>query len=183
VTGTLTYLDASALMRNAESSISSCSERNRMIRPVIRSIMEDYRRELACSEFTLMEFHSNLTTNWRHTGNANYDEAWWHRSWDEVFSLIREQQLRVLPTTPRILEEAMALITVATRDYGAPVRSWDAVHMLIANQWSFRFEERVDIVTSDAHFDFAFKYPGFATLSVLNLDILAKTGHGADKTT
>lgn len=176
-----TYLDASALMRMVDGDLPTSSPRNVRIKELMGAILADRERRIACSEITIMEFHSALTTYWRSPDPA-WDRAQWELSRGVVMRLIEFGRVEVLPSPARLIEQAMTLVTIGTRDFGRAVRSWDAAHMLVANWWASHVDAAVEIVTSDQHFSFVDEYPPFTgRLSVLNLDLVAKTGEAADR--
>lgn len=178
----LTYLDTSALMRRAEGLASPCSRRNVLIAPFIQQILDDTSRELACSELTLIEFHSNLTANLRSADLPGCDSAWWDNARTDLFQRIGEGRIAVLQTPPRSFEHVMALISSATLNHNRALRAWDALHATIASRWSYSVGAHVELVTSDSDFDLMPKMTGLASrIAVLNLDVAASTGEGADR--
>ena len=179
---TLTYLDTSAFMRNAESSAASCSERNTKIRPFIRQILGDTKRQLACSELTLLEFHDKITTNLRSQQLPDCTEQWWGDAREEFLERIHSKRVLVLPTPPRAALQVMTLVSAATATQGRSVRASDALHAHIAARWSAEQGEQVELVTCDGDFDAIVQIPGMgAVLSVRNLDVLAGTREGSDR--
>lgn len=180
----LTYLDTSALMRRAEGLAVVHSQRNATIAPVIAQILDDTARTLACSEITLIEFHSNLTTDWRSSQLPECDEVWWELARADILDRIGNGSIEVLPTPKRAHEQVMALVTAATRNHGRKLKAWDALHASIAADWSVRNRAPVELVTSDSDFEVVLMMMGLSSrLSVLNLDVAASTGEGADKPT
>jgi hypothetical protein len=169
-------------MRRAEALVPNPNARNATIAPVLEAILDDPNRTVACSETTLIEFHSNLTILWRNQDLPNCDEAWWDSCRDDVFSRIDGGRLRVLTTPPKAVEHVLSLVTVATRDHGRNLRSWDALHAVMAARWAHEEGQLVELVTSDKDFSAVLLIPGIDHfVSVLNLDVLALTGEGADK--
>lgn len=178
----LTYLDASAICRFADARVAAAVRRYQLIAPHIQAIFDDETREIACSEVTLIEFHSYLTAQWRGSGIVGYDEAWWTDCRNDIYGRIADGRISVLPTPSDIVESAMSLVTTGTRFFHQPVNSWDAIHMLMASRWADSRGVEVEVITSDKHFRFVDTFSGFAgSVSVLNLDLVAKTGEGADK--
>lgn len=178
---TYTYLDTSALMRLAESRSSPCTPRNTAIGQKLDALFGDSARKFACSDVTLVEWHSNITVDWRRSSDPQFDEAWWEAAQAELMLRIGQRQIEVLLMPPKALEQAMALVTVATRDHGRGLRAWDALHGLIAARWSYEVGQAVELLTTDADFLGLNEVPGMSlTVSVVNLDILVQTGEGAD---
>lgn len=182
VSFTPTYLDTSALMRRAEGLASTVSGRNLAIRPVIDGVLNDPGRILACSDLTIIEYHSNLTTHLRADDRHHFDLAWWAAARLDLLSAIGAGRITVLPTPPKAFEQVMSLITTATLKYGKALKAWDALHVSIAARWSFELGQKVDFVTSDTDFRLLIDFSGFAPhLAIANLDIMAGTGEGADR--
>ena len=178
----LTYLDTSALMRRAEGLAASHTRRNALIKPVIAAILDDPSRELACSETTLIEYHSNLTTNWRSSQLSDCDAEWWEIARADLLDRIGAGSMIVLPNPPRALEQVMALVTSATRDHDRALRAWDALHASVAAYWAVTKQSTVELVTSDSDFEIVLQLMGLSSrLQVLNLDVAASTGEGADR--
>src|SRR3954469_15394190 len=125
VSFTPTYLDTSALMRRGEGLASVASARNLAIKPVIEQVLNDAGRVLACSDLTLIEFHSNLTTHLRADERPQFDMAWWASSRLDLLSAVGEKRISVLPTPPKAFEQVMSLITTATLKHGKALRAWD----------------------------------------------------------
>lgn len=180
----LTYLDTSALMRRAEGLAQTCTQRNSLIAPVIEGILEDSNRLLACSEFTLVEFHTNVTSNWRSTVLPDCDERWWELALADLLDRIAEGRIAVIPTPVKAVERAMALVTVATRDHGRALRAWDALHFVVASSWGLSEGSDVELITSDSDFSVTLDLVGVSgRVHLLNLDVAAGTGEGADRRT
>ncbi len=179
---TLTYLDTSALMRRAEALAHDASTRNKTIAPQIMSILDDPTRLLACSELTLVEYHNNLTTNWRNGQLPGCDQIWWASARSDLLDRVASGVVRVLPTPPKAIEQTMSLVTAATRDHGGALRAWDALHVVVAANWAHAAGGMVELVTSDGDFDPVLEIAGFDKhLKIVNLDVLARTGEGADR--
>jgi hypothetical protein len=177
----LTYLDTSALMRWSEGQSAGTTERNKKIAPVLESLLDDPARSVACSEITILEFHSNLSDRLRSASEPQYDDAWWGLARNGVLNRIADRQIAVLPIPPRAFEHVMALITAATT-LGRKLRAWDALHTVVAAEWATSSGTTVEIVTSDADFSVVLEITGLGhVLTVLNLDVLASTAMGADR--
>jgi hypothetical protein len=178
----LTYLDTSALMRWSEGRSANTTERNKKIAPVLQSMLADPGRSFACSELTILEFHSNLSDRLRDQNEAHYDDEWWTSARNDVLDRIADRHILVLPTPPRAFEHVMALITTATSVLGRKLRAWDALHAVVAAEWANATGSVVEVVTSDADFNVVMEITGLGTvLRVLNLDVLASTGEAADR--
>ena len=90
------YLDTGALMRHAEASATSVSDRSAKIYPHINGILNDAENVVACSEITLVEFHDVLTTYLRQGGA--YDVAWWEARRVDLWQRVESGRIVVLPT-------------------------------------------------------------------------------------
>ena len=169
-------------MRRVEGKAPNCSPRNTRISPVIQDILADQNRTLACSEFTLIEFHSNVTSNWRSSEFPDCDESWWESSIAELLDYVADGRINVRPTPAKGIEQAMALVTVATKNHGRALRAWDALHFVVASAWAYEVGKPVEIVTSDRDFAVTLDLVGVTgMLSLLNLDMAGATGEGADR--
>lgn len=180
-----TYLDTSALMRRAESVASESTARNALIRPVLEGIMADPARRFGCSEMTLLEFHTNVTTNLLRSSDPQYshfDQTWWGEAIGQLMADLASGRIHVLEAPPKAAEHVMSLVTVATGALKRKLRAWDAMHAVVAARWAEESGETVTILTSDSDFDVALNVmAGFEQLRIENLDILANTGEGADR--
>lgn len=177
----LTYLDTSALMRRAESISSDPTGRNLLIAPVLEGILNDSGRRFACSEFTLLEFHTNVTVHL--LGPApHYDQDWWDEAVGQFMGDLASGKIQVLAAPPRAAEHVMSLVTVATGALKRKLRAWDAMHAVVAARWAEDANDAVTILTTDSDFDvISDVMVGFDQLHVENLDVLAQTGEGADR--
>lgn len=179
---TYTYLDTSALMRRAESIASAPTARNALIRPVLEGIIADQTRRLGCSELTLLEFHTNVTTNLLRSSDPQFDQDWWDDAIGQLMADLASGRIQVLEAPPKAAEHVMSLVTVATGALGRKLRAWDAMHAVVAARWAEESGETVTILTTDSDFDVAINVmAGFGQLRIENLDILANTGEGADR--
>lgn len=182
VSVTLTYLDTGALMRRAEGQAANCTKRNFIIAPLVDALLDDPARKVALSEFTLVEFHTNVTTNWRSAALPDCDESWWNASIAHLLDRMASGDIEVLPMPPKAIEQAMALVTVATGRYGRKLKAWDALHYVVASQWGLAHSERVDFITSDSDFTATLEMVrGAGLINLINLDVLAHTGEGGDR--
>ncbi|MCM0622539.1 hypothetical protein [Nocardioides bruguierae] len=177
-----TYLDTSALMRKADASASTMVARVQKMQPVLQSIFADETRVFACSELTILEFHSNITTNYRSQALPDCDYKWWLGARADLFQRIGDGQIQVLQTPPKAAEHVMSLVTLATREHGRALHAMDAMHVVIAARWAYDIGARVEILTSDTDFDAALSVTSFNDrVTFANLDVLASTGEGYDK--
>ena len=177
-----TYLDTSALMRKADASASTMVARVQKMQPVLQSIFADETRIFACSELTILDFHSNITTNYRSQALPDCDYEWWLGARADLFQRIGDGQITVLPTPPKAAEHVMALVTLATSEHGRALHAMDAMHVVIAARWAYDIGARVEILTSDTDFDAALSVTSFNDrVTFVNLDVLASTGEGYDK--
>lgn len=176
-----TYLDTSALMRRAELLGSEPLERSVQIGSVLSRVFADPLRKFGCSELTLLEFHSNVTTLLR-SSSEQFDQVWWDRALAELMADLASGKIVVLEAPPKAAEHVMSLVTVATGTLGRALKAWDAMHAVVAAKWAEDSGQAVTILTSDADFGVALEVMvGFGQLEIENLDMLASTGHGADR--
>lgn len=177
-----TYLDTSALMRRAEGTATIATDRNKEIAPVLEALLADEKRKFACSELTLLEFHSNITTNLRSNANSSWDYEWWKSARSSVLTDIGSGKIEILTPPPKSTEHVMSLVTLATQNYGRALKAWDAMHAVVAGRWAYDNDTNVVILTSDDDFDKALTVTNFGNrVSFENLDVLAATGCGMDK--
>jgi len=161
--------------------IPTPSRRDRLIAPLVDQILDDPQRTVACSDLTLLEFHDVLTSVWRDSNSPSCDVAWWELSLSEILDRVEDGRLIVLPTPAGAYAHVMTLVTISTRDHGRALKAWDALHMHIAARWARAENARVEIVTADEQFEVVGILSGLDIfLSILNLDIAAGTGAGAD---
>lgn len=176
-----TYLDTTALMRRAEAAAEFPTARNKLIDSVLVDIFDDERRRFGCSELTLLEFHTNVTTNLR-SDISQFDHEWWERAVAVVMSDLASGRIQVLEAPPKAAEHVMSLVTVATGKRKRALRAWDAMHAVVAARWAEDIDHSVEILTSDSDFAVALEVmSGLGRLHVVNLDVLAQTGEGADR--
>jgi hypothetical protein len=175
------YLDASALVRRAEAKATPMTDRIAKIAGVLEPLLADPNRQFACSELTLLEFHNSITVNLRTSDRPEWDTAWWLESREMLFSDVASGKVLVLATPPKTAEHVMSLVTLFTRDHNRALRAWDAMHVVIAARWAYDLDARVELVTSDQHFEVPFLIGELGSrLHLVNLDVLAGTGVGAD---
>lgn len=174
-----TYLDTGALVRHAEGAAAQVIDRAAQIRPHLTKMLNDSDAVVACSEITLVEFHDVLTTYLRAGGV--YDGNWWEECRRDLWERVDSGSILVLPTPPRVFDQVMALITLATKEHGRKLKAWDAMHLFIAARWAFELGAKVKLVTSDGDLDVASILGFEAYVDVVNLDVLASTGCGADR--
>lgn len=179
---THTYLDTSALMRRAESLASPATARNALIGPLLEGMIRDPARKIGCSEVTLLEFHTNVTTNFLRSSDPQFDQTWWDEAIGQIMDDLGSGRIEVLEVPPKATEHVMSLVTVATGAMNRKLRAWDAMHAVAAAKWAEESGETVTILTTDTDFDVALNVmAGFGRLRIENLDILAHTGEGADR--
>jgi hypothetical protein len=170
----LVYLDTSCLVRRAELSGANPTPRSQHAGTPVVALLQGTAGAVGISEIGLLEFHDVVTGMWRDTNapNAGYDEEWRDAVVDAAMKDIEQGGLLVLAQPAKVFEKAMALVTMATRQYGRKFRVWDAVHLITAVSWSISLTLPLELWTTDGDFEgFTAIYPYFATLvSVRNLD-------------
>jgi predicted nucleic acid-binding protein len=110
------------------------------------------------------------------------DDAWWDKARADLFERVGDRRIEVLSTPTRAFEQVMALVSSATLNHNRSLRAWDALHATIASRWSFDVGYPIELITSDRDFDLVPTMMGLgARVTVVNLDIAASTGEGADR--
>lgn len=177
-----TYLDTSALMRRADMAAGSTLPRILKMEPFLLGIFADPDRVFALSEITLLEFHSNITTNLRSASLPDRDLEWWSSVHHQLLDEIGAGRISVLPIPPKATEQVIYLLTIATRDHGRALHAMDAMHAVIAGRWALTLNQDVEVLTSDSDFEAAILATNFQNrLKFSNLDQIAGTGEGFDK--
>jgi hypothetical protein len=169
------YLDTSALMRRCEADVPSPTQRNKLAGADVASVLSLGTATLATCEVGLLEFHNSVTGLWRDTdaNNSQYDAAWLERALTVTMEDIATGRLVVRPVPPRAFEHGMTMVTMAARKTeGRKLKVWDAVHLASAMAWATELGHRIELWTSDNHFDgFLTSYPGFARwVTIRNLN-------------
>ena len=168
------YLDTSALMRMVECEVKSPTDRNRHAGGHVVELCADEAPPAGLSTLTIVEFHDALATNWRmnDAGYEEYDQAWVEHSQVRVMELLSRQRLILRSVPPRAYEHAIALMTVATRDHGNGLRTWDAIHLITAVAWAHELQSTVELWTTDRGFRrFVDLFPHFEQfVQIRNLD-------------
>lgn len=176
-----TYLDTSALLLRAEAAAASPPERVKQIGAVLDGLFKDPSRRFACSEVTLLEFHSVLTAALR-SPDASKDLAWWDESVALVMNDLQLGKIIVVSPPSKAAEHVMSLVTIATGRLRRSLKAWDAMHAVVAARWAEDIGSAVKILTADGDFDVAIEIMSASGhIEVENLDVLASTGQGVDK--
>lgn len=168
------YLDTSALVRRAEASVATPDPRNAHAGPPVATLLASDTATVSTSEIGLLEFHDVVTTRWRDTNPATsqFDENWIGSAISVAMDDVGSARLTILPLPPKAFEQAMALVTMATRSRGQGFRVWDAVHLVTATAWAADLGETVELWTTDQDFEnFVALFPHFGrVVQVRNLD-------------
>lgn len=166
------YFDTSSLMRRAEADVASPSSRNQKIAGRVNGLLSDPNITIAVSEHTLLEFHNSLAADWRDSQSPEFDKQWAERSLTDVMRIVEAGRIEIVPVPPKAAEQAMTLITIATRDHNNALRAWDAVHLLTATAWAHKVGSAVRLATTDGDFErFVSYFPHFkAYVDPVNLD-------------
>ena len=170
------YLDTSALARRAEMTVPNPSARNvHAGQPVEELLLNDSTKVVGLSELTLIEFHDVLATDWRSNkpDHGEYDQAWAELAQLSLAQLVADGRLVLRRVPPRAAEHAIALVTLATREHGNGLRTWDAIHLITAGAWAHEIEAQVELWTTDTDFQrFVELFPHFQRfVQVRNLDL------------
>ena len=168
------YLDTSALMRMVECDVKCPTVRNRQAGGPVAQLCANQTPPVGLSPLTILEFHDAVATNWRmnDAGYEEYDQAWVERSQIKVMELLARQRLILRSAPPRADEHAIALVTLATRDYSNGLRVWDAIHLITAAAWAHELQASVELWTTDQDFrKFVDLFPEFNQfVQIRNLD-------------
>ncbi len=168
------YLDTSALLRRAEASLPTPSTRDLHAGTPVATLLSSQPVAVATCEIGLLEFQDVVTLMWRDTASArrDHDEVWADAAISAVMADVASTRLAIRPVGPRAYEQAMSLVTMATRGHGRKFRVWDAVHLVAATAWATELGEPVELWTTDDDFDgFLTLYPHFeASVIVRDLD-------------
>ena len=86
--------------------------------------------------------------------------------------LLAKSRLILRPVPGRADEHAIALVTLATRDYGNGFRVWDAIHLITSAAWARELQATVELWTTDTDFvKFVDLFPEFKRfVQIRNLD-------------
>jgi hypothetical protein len=168
------YLDTSACVREAEADCQNPTQRNTHAGGPVANLYGDTSRSAALSPLTLLEFHNTLATRWRSNNSEDqeFDQAWVEKAQVRIMDLIASGRLIVRSLPPRAAEHAMTLVTLATRDHGNALRTWDAIHLIVAAGWAHELNQQVELWTTDRGFvRFVDLFPHFGQLVLVrNLD-------------
>ena len=168
------YLDTSVLVRMVECDVTSPSARNLHAGGPVAQLCADQAPLVGLSSLTIVEFHNTLARNWRANdpGYEEYDQAWVDRSQVRVMELLARQRLLLRSVRARADEHAIALVTLATRDYRNGLRVWDAIHLITAAAWAHELHTTVELWTTDQDFGrFVDRFPEFKQfVQIHNLD-------------
>lgn len=150
----LYYLDCDPLVHWSQWQGADFDDRTKKIGEALKDVFENAGVVTACSEHTILEWHNGVCKFWRDTdqSHAAHDQAWAEGVRDALMRILAEGDLVVLPNPPKLVEGAMRLVTLATRDYGRNFRIHDAVHLICASTWAFTEGERVRLATTDGDF-------------------------------
>jgi hypothetical protein len=168
------YLDTSALVRMAESNVLHPSDRNQHAGQPVISLCGDPKRIAGLSDLTIIEFHNALASDWRTAGADynEYDQAWVESAQMKVMGMVANGSLTFRRVPPQAAEQAIALVTLATRDHGNGLRTWDAMHLITAAEWAHELTHKVELWTTDTDFGrFVDLFPHFQQfVQIRNLD-------------
>jgi predicted nucleic acid-binding protein len=138
-------------------------------REAVEALLAEAETVLAVSEVTVLEYSSTLTQYWRMNEKPSHDQAWAERSLEALMRRIASGRIAIVPIPLKAGEHAMQLMTVATRDRGIALHTWDAVHLITATAWADTLGQQVELVTCDddyKRFVTAFPYFGeFVTIT------------------
>ena len=174
VSASIIYLDTSALVRMVEMDVNNPSPRNLHAGTPAAQLCGASAPPVGLSPLTIMEFHDVLATIWRmnEPEYQEYDQEWVERSQVRVMGLLANQRLTLRFAPPRAHLQAIALVTLATRDHGNGLRVWDAIHLITAAAWAHELGVNVELWTTDQDFQkFIDLFPEFDEfVQIRNLD-------------
>src|SRR6266480_6508547 len=121
--------------------------------PVV-TLYADLGRVVGVSQLTLIEFHSAVASTWRNQepGCQQYDQAWAERVVVQAMTMVANGRIEVVRLPVRVEEQALALVTAATRGFNNGLKAWDAVHIVTAAAWAYSVGSVVELWTSDKDF-------------------------------
>lgn len=158
----------------SEAAAKNPTARSTHAGPPVAALLGAGSTRVAIGEVGLLEFHDVVTLLWRDTAREkdHYDEEWARSAISETMDDLAAGRLEILSTPPKAYEQAMTLVTMATRDHGRKFRVWDAVHLVTAMNWADDLGELVELWTTDSDFEgFLSLYSYFAaSVSIRNLD-------------
>ena len=144
------YYDTNPLVRWAEAMAPGANDRCTAIGALLDSDLGRTQLLRAFSEITVAELHTTVMTHVRDDAASQYDMPWASTVMTSVFAWIEDGRVLVLPPDPKLVEKALALVAMGTRDYGIPLRAWDAAHIVQAAAWARSLGGPVEFVTGDA---------------------------------
>jgi hypothetical protein len=136
-------------------------ELNRLLGTRLRRLREARRAALvasdasiACSPVSLAEFTSTLWSIVRSgkTELAHFDTTAANGAVERLMSLVSTGRIRVNNLQPGAFAIGMAIVAAGTREKQCSLRTWDAIHLHEACQWSRMIGQQVTIATTDADF-------------------------------
>lgn len=169
------YLDTNPLLRWAEAKRPETAEaRCLAVSSALETMLADRDAVLAASEITLIEFHSNVHVIWRdeQPKRAPFNTEWLREAQAALMRLVQSDELHLLRLSPKAFELAMRYITIAAREHGRHLDSWDAVHIHQAERWARTVDSQVTFVSHDRQLrNFFDLFPEFGEhLDLLDLE-------------
>lgn len=147
----LAYLDTCTALGWASSSLTGCAPEDRSIAAFIDGLVNDPAVTAAASEFTLMEFYDNAAT-WSRGGTNGANEAWLDGVMSDLADWQADGRLAVLDPAPKLSENAMRYVRLATEPDKRKFRAMDAAHLVQAVRWSRLSGRQVELVSYDSDF-------------------------------
>lgn len=146
------YLDSCAVVSWLCSVVPDCEPIDVKLGGVVQTLLDDTSSTLGLSELTLVEVHDTLAKLLRSSEQTSFDVVWFESAMDRLMDALAAGNFTVVRPPPKVVEHAMALVTVASRDSGARVKAWDATHIVTAAGWTRELGQRVEVVTADSDF-------------------------------
>lgn len=146
------YFDTSALVLWAEASNSSADARAVIGRTAVETLFNDASVSLALSELTILEYSNSLITLWRTSSKPQFDQSWAEDNLNALMKHVADGRATVVSAPRWSPEQAIALMTVATRR-NVGLKAWDSIHLVTAANWSNQLGQIVELVTCDEDFE------------------------------
>lgn len=148
------YFDTNALVYAAQArkQVSGWDERLQKYGDLVVSML-DAEEEGFISELTVWEFENTIAKIARRTefDVRSFDAEWMAEQMGRLMRLILNGGLTVVPTHPRTLEHASALVRRGAES-GRALFLWDSAHVITAAKLSREHGEKVSLVTADDDF-------------------------------
>jgi predicted nucleic acid-binding protein len=147
------YLDSNSIVYWALGSAGSEKQDEQRCAQAFDALVAS-DASIACSPVSLAEFTSTLWSIVRSgkTELAHFDTTAANGAVERLMSLVSTGRIRVNNLQPGAFAIGMAIVAAGTREKQCSLRTWDAIHLHEACQWSRMIGQQVTIATTDADF-------------------------------